>query len=146
MGMDSIGAAARRYRRHSLWLTAGLTLAGLVALAVFPMVDVRFPGLANSLVVSVVYAIVASFAYAPAWESVARGSAANLAKFYLVGSMLKMLAALAVFLVAAVAMGKPQALTFALVFAAYYVALLVFDCAFFARIEKKGIFNENKTE
>lgn len=146
MAKDAISTAARRYRRHSLWLTAALTLAGLVALAVLPMVDLRFPGFANSLVVSVVYAIIASFAYAPAWESVARGSAANLAKFYLVGSLLKMMAALAVFLVGAVAMGKPQAATFALVFAAYYVALLVFDCAFFARIEKKGIFNENKIQ
>lgn len=146
MGKDAISKAALGYRRCSLQLVAALTLAAFVALAVFPLVEIRLPGFVNSLAISVVYAIVVSVAYASAWEKVARTSATSLTQFYLVGSVLKMLAALAVFLVAAFAMGKPDAITFALVFAVYYVALLVFDCIYFARTEKKDIFNENKTE
>lgn len=146
MGKDAISKAALGYRLYSVWLIAALTLAALVALAVSPLVEIRLTGLANSLAISVIYAIVVSVAYASAWEKVARTSAPSLTQFYLVGSVLKMLAALAVFLVAAFVMGKPDAITFAFVFATYYVALLVFDCIYFARTEKKDIFNENKTE
>jgi hypothetical protein len=59
-------------------------------------------------------------------------------RFYLVGSVLRLLLALSVFLIYLVVVRKRQAVIgFALIFAIFYIVLLAFDCLYFVRVEKK---------
>ena len=92
----------------------------------------------NPLVVSALFSIIASTAYGEAWKAIAKSSPANLAKFYLAALVIKMVAGTLVFLVYVLLCDKQNILGFTAIFALFYVALLVFDCIYFARVEKKS--------
>lgn len=130
--IDAAGDIGRRYRKIALWVIAGGMLLSLLVMQI-----TRDTSWLNALVVTVVYSFLVSVVYGLAWEHVARTSPDTLAKFYLAGSALRLIAAAMVFLVYAVIVrNKPEVLAFAVLFAAFYVVLLLFDCVFFARIEK----------
>ncbi len=137
MRLQHIRQAGIRYRQISLWLVAGMTLVILFACRVSALCETILPQVVNPLVVSAIFSLVASIAYGEAWVSVAKSSPANLAKFYLAASALKMMLAAVVFLVYVVVCNKSQVLGFSVVFALFYVVLLVFDCIYFSRVEKK---------
>lgn len=128
---------ARRYKQISLWLTAGMALAILFACRVSAQCDEIMPQVVNPLCVSAIFSLVASTAYGEGWYAVAKSSPANLAKFYLAASALKMMAGAVVFLIYVVLCAKANILGFTAIFALFYIVLLVFDCIYFARIEKK---------
>ncbi len=134
--------AGKRYKQISLWLTAGLALAILFGCRVSAACDDIIAQVVNPLVVSAIYSLVSSTAYGEAWTAIAKSSPANLAKFYLVASALKMMAAVVVFLIYVVVCDKQNILGFTAIFVLFYVVLLVFDCIFFARIEKKKNINK----
>lgn len=92
----------------------------------------------NPLVVSAIFSLVASTAYGEAWKAVAKSSPANLAKFYLAALVLKLMAGTLVFLIYVLVCDKQNILGFTAIFALFYVVLLVFDCIYFARVEKKN--------
>ncbi len=129
---------ARKYKQISLWITAGLALAILFACRVSAQCDSILTQVVNPLAVSAIYSLVASTAYGEAWRGVAKSSPANLAKFYLAASALKMMLGVVVFLVYVVVCDKQNILGFTAIFALFYVVLLVFDCLYFARVEKKS--------
>ena len=52
--------------------------------------------------------------------------------------MLKMMAGVLVFLIYVLVCDKQNILGFTVIFALFYVVLLVFDCIYFARVEKKN--------
>ena len=137
MRLQNIRQTSIRYRQISLWLTAATTLVVLMACRVSALAEQLLPRLVNPLVVSALFSLVASTVYGVAWASVAKKSPANLAKFYLAASGLKMMLAAAVFLVCAVLTDKQNLVGFTAIFALFYIVLLVFDCIFFARVEKK---------
>lgn len=137
MEKSQILSIAKRYKQISLWLTAGLSLTVLLACRVSPSCGSILPQILNPLVVSVMFSLVASIAYGESWRAVALSSPANLAKFYLAASALKMMLAAVVFLVYALVSERSAILGFAAIFALFYVVLLVFDCVYFARIEKR---------
>ena len=127
-----------RYKQITLWLTAGLALAILFGCRVSALCDNILPQVVNPLVVSAIFSLVSSVAYGEAWQAIAKSSPANLAKFYLAASVMKMMAAAVVFLIYVVVCDKSNILGFTAIFALFYVVLLVFDCIFFARAEKKN--------
>ncbi len=129
---------ARKYRQVSLWLTAGVALAILFGCRVSAQSDDITPRVVNPLCVSAIFSLVCSIAYGEAWQAVAKSSPANLAKFYLVASALKMMAAALVFLVYVLVCDRANIVGFAAVFMLFYVVTLVFDCIYFARVEKKS--------
>ena len=136
--LQAIRQAGIKYKQISLWLTALMALAVLFACRLSTQCDDMIPQVVNPLVVSAIFSLVASTAYGEAWKAVAKSSPANLAKFYLVAMMLKMMAGVLVFLIYVLVCDKQNILGFTAIFALFYVVLLVFDCIYFARVEKKN--------
>ena len=136
--LQTIRQASIRYKQISLWLTAVVALAVLFACRLSAQCDDMIAQVVNPLVVSAIFSLVASTAYGEAWKAVAKSSPANLAKFYLVAMMLKMMAGVLVFLIYVLVCDKQNILGFTAIFALFYVVLLVFDCIYFARVEKKN--------
>ena len=136
--LQTIRQASIRYKQISLWLTAAVALAVLFACRLSAQCDDMIAQVVNPLVVSAIFSLVASTAYGEAWKAVAKSSPANLAKFYLVAMMLKMMAGVLVFLIYVLVCDKQNILGFTAIFALFYVVLLVFDCIYFARVEKKS--------
>lgn len=136
--LQTIRQASIRYKQISLWLTAAVALAVLFACRLSAQCDDMIAQVVNPLVVSAIFSLVASTAYGEAWKAVAKSSPANLAKFYMAAMMLKMMAGVLVFLIYVLVCDKQNILGFTAIFALFYVVLLVFDCIYFARVEKKN--------
>ena len=131
--LQTIRQASIRYKQISLWLTAAVALAVLFACRLSAQCDDMIPQVVNPLVVSAIFSLVASTAYGEAWKAVAKSSPANLAKFYLAALVLTL-----VFLIYVLVCDRQNILGFTAIFALFYVVLLVFDCIYFARVEKKN--------
>ena len=138
MRLQNIKQINIKYKQISLWLTAAMTLIILFACRVSAQCDDMIAQVVNPLVVSALFSIIASTAYGEAWKAIAKSSPANLAKFYLAALVIKMVAGTLVFLVYVLLCDKQNILGFTAIFALFYVALLVFDCIYFARVEKKN--------
>ena len=138
MRLQNIKQINIKYKQISLWLTAAMTLIILFACRVSAQCDDMIAQVVNPLVVSALFSIIASTAYGEAWKAIAKSSPANLAKFYLAALVIKMVAGTLAFLVYVLLCDKQNILGFTAIFALFYVALLVFDCIYFARAEKKS--------
>ena len=138
MRLQTIRQANIKYKQISLWLTALMALAILFACRISALCSDILPQVVNPLVVSVLFSLVASTAYGEAWKAVAKSSPANLAKFYMAALVIKMVAGTLVFLIYVLVCDKQNILGFTAIFALFYVVLLVFDCIYFARVEKKN--------
>ena len=138
MEKELIRQIARRYKKYTLWMIVGLSLIILFACRVSKSCDDIIVQVVNPLAISAIFSLIASAAYGEAWQAIAKSSPANLAKFYLAASALKMMAAAVVFLIYVLVSAKTNVLGFTLIFALYYVVLLVFDCLYFSRVEKKA--------
>jgi membrane-anchored protein YejM (alkaline phosphatase superfamily) len=136
--LQTIRQASIRYKQISLWLTAAVALAVLFACRLSAQCDDMIAQVVNPLVVSAIFSLVASPAYGEAWKAVAKSSPANLAKFYMAALVIKMVAGTLVFLIYVLVCDKQNILGFTAIFALFYVVLLVFDCIYFARVEKKN--------
>ena len=136
--LQTIRQASIRYKQISLWLTAAVALAVLFACRLSAQCDDMIAQVVNPLVVSAIFSLVASTAYGEAWKAVAKSSPANLAKFYLAALVLKLMAGTLVFLIYVLVSDRQNILGFSASFALFYVVLLVFDCIYFARVEKKN--------
>ena len=136
--LQTIRQASIRYKQISLWLTAAVALAVLFACRLSAQCDDMIAQVVNPLVVSAIFSLAASTAYGEAWKAVAKSSPANLAKFYLAALVLKLMAGTLVFLIYVLVCDRQNILGFTAIFALFYVVLLVFDCIYFARVEKKN--------
>ena len=136
--LQTIRQASIRYKQISLWLTAAVALAVLFACRLSAQCDDMIAQVVNPLVVSAIFSLVASTAYGEAWKAVAKSSPANLAKFYMAALVIKMIAGTLVFLIFVLVCDRQNILGFTVIFAPFYVMLLVFDCIYFARVEKKN--------
>ena len=136
--LQTIRQASIRYKQISLWLTAAVALAVLFVCRLSAQCDDMIAQVVNPLVVSAIFSLVASTAYGEAWKAVAKSSPVNLAKFYMAALVIKMVAGTLVFLIYVLVCDKQNILGFTAIFALFYVVLLVFDCIYFARVEKKS--------
>ena len=136
--LQTIRQASIRYKQISLWLTAAVALAVLFVCRLSAQCDDMIAQVVNPLVVSAIFSLVASTAYGEAWKAVAKSSPANLSKFYMAALVIKMVAGTLVFLIYVLVCDKQNILGFTAIFALFYVVLLVFDCIYFARVEKKN--------
>ena len=142
MRLQTIRQANIKYKQISLWLTALMALAILFACRISALCSDILPQVVNPLVVSAIFSLVASTAYGEAWKAVATSSPANLAKFYMAALVIKMVAGTLVFLIYVLVCDKQNILGFTAIFALFYVVLLVFDCIYFSRVEKKNNLNK----
>lgn len=136
--LQTIRQASIRYKQISLWLTAAVALAVLFACRLSAQCNDMIAQVVNPLVVSAIFSLAASTAYGEAWKAVAKSSPANLARFYLAALVLKLMAGTLVFLIYVLVCDRQNILGFTAIFALFYVVLLVFDCIYFARVEKKN--------
>ena len=136
--LQTIRQASIRYKQISLWLTAAVALAVLFVCRLSAQCDDMIAQVVNPLVVSAIFSLAASTAYGEAWKAVAKSSPANLARFYLAALVLKLMAGTLVFLIYVLVCDRQNILGFTAIFALFYVVLLVFDCIYFARVEKKS--------
>lgn len=143
MQTSRIDKVAKKYEQLSLWLTTGLAMAGMIVYSVYPLVAVRFPDFISAIILTVVYQLVACFAYGRAWQAVVKSSPVTLTRFYLVGSILKLMTAALTFLVGALIFGKAKVVGFTVVFMTFFILHLILDCVYFARIEKQNITNQD---
>lgn len=133
MDRKLIEQIGRKYNKFCLWVIAGATLIALLAINIC-----NANQFVNPLAISVLYALASSIAYGLGWRSVAGTSPDTLSKFYLVASALRMLLALMVAVVfCVVSRDRESIINFIIVFAAFYVVMLIFDGVFFARLERK---------
>ena len=142
MRLQTIRQANIKYKQISLWLTALMALAILFACRISSLCSDILPQVVNPLVVSAIFSLVASTAYGEAWKAVAKSSPANLAKFYMAALVIKMVTGTLVFLIYVLVCDKQNILGFTAIFALFYVVLLVFDCIYFSRVEKKNNLNK----
>lgn len=129
---------ASSYKKGALWLIVGMTLAGLL----FTQLAMK-GGQTYSLLFSAVYFLVVTFANSCCWRKAAERAGNLLTQYYFASSVARMLLAFVVLLVGMFLLrdDKAQMLGFTLTFATYFVVLLIFDCIFFSRIEKKHLIN-----
>lgn len=123
----------KRYLRQSVWLTAGLTLVGLLVMTVF-----RKDSLLAPIVVSAVFSVVIETADSAVWRKVANRNPEGLTSFYTAVSGFRMLLALATMLIYYIVVGSDGMLEFFLVFMSFYVVMLIHHATFFARISNRS--------
>lgn len=134
--IDNVRHIAGLYHKVLLWIIATVTIIAFLAEQI-----VQTNAFTLSIVFSAVYFLVVMMLNGKCWCKAARQSSNTLTRFYFASSAVRMLLAFVVVLVGAFMLraDKTQTLGFALIFAAYYVLLLIFDCIFFSRIEKKHL-------
>lgn len=98
-------------------------------------------GFTYSIVFSAVYFLLVTMINGRCWRKAAQKAGNGLTRFYFASSAARMLLAFIVVLIGAFFLrgDKTCLLSFALIFATYYVLMLVFDCIFFSHIEKKHL-------
>ncbi len=126
--------AFNQYLRISLWIIAAL------ALLVLAMMSISYKAtLISALIVTVVFSLISSVTYGLVWKQTALTSPKALTKFFLAASAVRMAAAIIVMGVWCYLVRDVGAIkAFVLLFFAFYLILLVFDCVFFTRQEKSN--------
>ena len=131
---DSIEKRYWKYLRQGVSLCAALFFLLL-------LVASQYPSLVLPLAGSAACALVVEVADAIAWRKVAAGSPDSMPTFFMAVSGLRFMVALVVMFVyflLAGKTGKADMGTFILIFALFYVAVLLHHTLFFARRRKKG--------
>lgn len=126
-------------KRYWKYLRQGVSLCAALFFLLLLMAS-QYPSLVLPLAVSAVYALVVEVADAVAWRKVAAGSPDSMPTFFMAVSGLRFMVALVVMLVyflLAGKTGKADMGTFILIFALFYVAVLLHHTLFFARRRKK---------
>ncbi|MFA4181508.1 MAG: hypothetical protein K1V98_05990 [Prevotella sp.] len=124
---------SRRYLRQSVWLTAGMFIAGLLVMNVL-----RLDAMLTPLVVSAVFSMVTDTADAMIWRRVAERNPEGLTTFYTAVSGFRMLLALGVMMVCYLVVGRDAMTVFFLVFMSFYVMLLVHHAVFFGKVSNRS--------
>ena len=134
--LDTVKRIASLYHKVALWIIAALSIFAFLAEQI-----VQTNAFTHSVVFSAVYFLVVLMLNGFCWSKAARRSSNSLTRFYFASSAVRMLLAFIVVLVGVFTLrvDKTQTIGFALIFSTYYVLLLIFDCIFFSRIEKKHL-------
>lgn len=126
-------------KRYWKYLRQGVSLCAALFFLLLLMAS-QYPSLVLPLAVSAVYALVVEVADAVAWRKVAAGSPDSMPTFFMAVSGLRFMVAMVVMFVyflLAGKTGKADMGTFILIFALFYVAVLLHHTLFFARRRKK---------
>ena len=138
MNKDTVSEISKRYIQQSLWLVIALALCAIGCLSYLAAYTDR-PLMTPELVITVVYSIIVLYVYGLSWKSVAKSSPKNLTKFYMVASALRMMTAVMVVVVYCMAVRVfIDIRNFVIMFMVFYLATLVFDVIFFAKVEKNN--------
>lgn len=138
MNKDKVSEISKRYIQQSLWLIIALALCSIGCLSYMSGITDR-PLMTPELAITVVYSIIVLYAYGLSWKSIAKSSPKNLTKFYMVASALRMLTAVMVVIVYCMKVRLfIDIRNFVIMFMVFYLATLIFDVIFFAKVEKNN--------
>ncbi len=90
--------------------------------------------------ISFIFQFVLIVAYGLTWDKVAKSSPKNLAVLYMSASGLRiLLAAILLLIYMFINRGKESLTLFSMIFAVYYLIILIYDTTFFVSVEKKQL-------
>lgn len=136
MEQKLINKIVRRHYRLSLWIITAITLAILFYMSVAFIWDTRAVW---SLIIGVLFSFASCTVYGSVWKCIAQHSFSGLTMFYLAAPALRMfVAALVILCYCLIIRERYAVFHFIFIFCAYYFALLIFDCIYFAKEEKRN--------
>lgn len=122
------------YLRQSISLIVGLTLLFLLYINVWGGADV----MTVPLCISAVFQLVACLIYGFVWKIVASSSPGSLPTLYMTASGCRMFAGIVTVLAYCFATDDKDAIKFFVItFLIFYFIILIYDTAYFMRVEKK---------
>jgi len=129
-----IDKTASRYNRLTIWIVCGMALLVLLGMQISGNML-----LLEGLIWSVVFNLACCLLYGQTWKAMAHRSPEMLPKLYLAGSAFRLMAAAIVILAMCVMMRHDitKLKWSALLFIIFYVATLLFDATFFAKVSKQ---------
>ncbi len=131
-----IGQIAKKYFKYSLRIIVAIALVSLIPISVWSTPE----AFAMPLLVSVLFSMLVCWAFGAAWKATAKSSPNTLTKLYLASSVFRMLAAgIVVVVYCLLNRQRTEILCFVSIFCLFYIILLVFDCVYFAKVEKHTI-------
>lgn len=90
--------------------------------------------------ISFIFQLVLIVAYGLTWDKVAKSSPKNLTVLYMSASGLRiLLAAILLLIYMFINRGKESLTLFSIIFAVYYLIILIYDTTFFVSVEKKQL-------
>ena len=124
------------YLRQSICLIAGLTLLFLLYVNVWGDVETMVWGIC----ISALFQLVACLIYGFVWKSVASSSVESLPTLYMSASGFRMFAGIVTVLAYCFAVeDKASIRFFVIAFMVYYLIVLIYDTAYFMKVEKKKV-------
>lgn len=125
--MADIDKLSWYYRKQSILLIAGLTLIAFIGMKVWFQNDSLTP-----LIVSIVFSLIVENIDIMIWARIAKRSPENLPTFFMGVSGFRMLLGIVVMFVYYLVADRNTMFLFFLIFAVFYVVLLVHHTTFFA--------------
>jgi hypothetical protein len=125
--MADIDKLSWYYRKQSILLIAGLTLIAFIGMKVWFQNDSLTP-----LIVSIVFSLIVENIDIMIWARIAKRSPENLPTFFMGVSGFRMLLGIGVMFVYYLVADRNTMFLFFLIFAVFYVVLLVHHTTFFA--------------
>jgi hypothetical protein len=125
--MADIDKLSWYYRKQSILLIAGLTLIAFIGMKVWFQNDSLTP-----LIVSIVFSLIVENIDIMIWARIAKRSPKNLPTFFMGVSGFRMLLGIGVMFVYYLVADRNTMFLFFLIFAVFYVVLLVHHTTFFA--------------
>lgn len=130
-----ITTIARKYRRLSTTIVAGVSLLFLLLSNVF-----NYPHVVHAIVVSTLFSLFFSFAYLEIWKYFANKSSHKKTVFYFVGMGMRFLLSVFIVIIACLlTKEKTDIISFVVIFSLYYFVMMIFETTYFVVIEQKRI-------
>ena len=130
-----ITTIARKYRRLSTTIVAGVSLLFLLLSNVF-----NYPHVVHAIVVSALFSLFFSFTYLEIWTYFANKSSQKKTMFYFVGMGMRFLLSVFIVIIACLlTKEKTDIISFVVIFSLYYFVMMIFETTYFVVIEQKRI-------
>jgi len=124
------------YRKQGIGLVGALFLMGLLLINLFHLENIL-----SAIITSTVYGLIIEFADGLVWGKVAQRAADNLTNFFMGVSIARILSALLMMLIYYMIVGRAAMFDFLIVFACFYLAIILHHTLFFRKYADIGAVN-----
>jgi hypothetical protein len=124
------------YRKQGIGLVGALFLMGLLLINLLHLENIL-----TAIITSTVYGLIIEFADGLVWGKVARKAADNLTNFFMGVSIVRILSALLMILIYYMIAGRAAMFDFLVVFACFYLAIILHHTLFFRKHADVGSVN-----
>lgn len=124
------------YRKQGIELVGALFLMGLLLVNLFLLENIL-----SAIITSTVYGLIIEFADGLVWGKVTQRAADNLTNFFMGVSIVRILSALLMMLIYYMIVGRAAMFDFLIVFACFYLAIILHHTLFFRKYADIGSVN-----